>query len=139
MSFKYKKIIYLILLFSFFIFNFSFTLAAESTSVFDSDYGLADASDAAGFNSGAAEIDLFIIIGRITGVFVSFVGFVFFLLLIYGGFTWMTSLGNETKVEKAKKIIVSSIWGLIIVFMAYIISILIVNAFSAVVPAQPAP
>ena len=60
----------------------------------------------------------------------SFVGVIFLVLMIYGGFIWMTAKGNEGEVEKAKKIITQSIIGLIIVFGAYAISYFIINYFS---------
>lgn len=109
---------YLILLLSFFVFNFNFVLAK--------DFGLNEAADAAdiGGSAGLPEV-----VGTIVGVVLSFLGMVFFILLVYGGFMWMTARGNETQVDKAKKIIGNSIWGLIIVLMAYVISSLIVGSF----------
>ena len=122
MKFSLKKIIYLTLLLSFFIFNFNFVLAI--------DYGLDDAASAADIGGSA---DLPEIIGTIMGLVLSFLGMVFFILLVYGGFIWMTARGNESQIDKAKKIIGSSIWGLIIVLMAYVISSLIVGSFTDVV------
>lgn len=51
------------------------------------------------------------------------VGTVFIVLMIYAGATWMTSGGNEEKITKAKKIITTSVIGLIIVVLAYAITI----------------
>ena len=42
--------------------------------------------------------------------------------MIYGGFIWMNSRGNEQDVEKAKNIIRNSIIGLLIVIAAYAIT-----------------
>lgn len=58
-------------------------------------------------------------IGKIVGIFLQFVGTIFFLLMIYGGFTWMLARGNEQSVQKAKDIIEASIVGMVIVFAAY--------------------
>lgn len=52
----------------------------------------------------------------------SFLGVVFLLLIIYGGYLWMTARGNETQVEKAKDLLTAAIIGLIIVVSAYAIS-----------------
>jgi len=41
---------------------------------------------------------------------------------------WMTSGGNEEKIEKAKKILVSSIIGLTIVLAAYAITYFVIDA-----------
>lgn len=45
------------------------------------------------------------------------------VLILVGGFQWMTAAGNEEKVDKAKKIIVAAIIGLVIVMMAWGISL----------------
>ncbi len=62
------------------------------------------------------------IIGKIIGAVLAFVGIIFFVLIIYGGFTWMFSRGNEQDVEKAKNLITSAVIGLIIVLAAYAIT-----------------
>ena len=70
------------------------------------------------------------IIGVIIGVILSFVGVVFLLLTIYGGYLWMTASGNEEQVQKAKKIIRNSIIGLLIVFAAYAITAFVGSVLS---------
>jgi len=65
------------------------------------------------------------IIGVIIGVILSLLGVIFLVLIIYGGFLWMTAAGNEDRVAKAKKIIQNSIVGLIIVIAAYAITVFI--------------
>ena len=60
--------------------------------------------------------------GDIIRVILSFLGVIFLLLLIYGGFMWMTAQGNEAQVDKAKKIIINSTIGLTIVLLAYAIT-----------------
>ena len=62
------------------------------------------------------------IIGAIIGIFLSFLGVIFLILILYGGFIWMTSGGNEIKVIRAKKILTNAIIGLIIVLSAYSIT-----------------
>jgi hypothetical protein len=59
----------------------------------------------------------------------SFVGVLFMIFLIYGGILWMTAGGNDQQVEKARKIIIQSVIGLIIVMLAYIVSIFIISVF----------
>jgi len=46
---------------------------------------------------------------------------------MYGGFLWMTAAGNEQQIEKAKKILTSSVVGLVIVILAYALSLFIIN------------
>jgi hypothetical protein len=61
-------------------------------------------------------------IGKIVGAALSFIGVIFFILMIYGGLLWMTAAGNDQQVEKAKDLIVAAIIGLVIVFAAYAIT-----------------
>lgn len=61
-------------------------------------------------------------IGKIIGALLSFVGVVFLVLMIYGGFTWMMARGNEQEVTKAKSLIEAAIIGLVIVLAAYAIT-----------------
>lgn len=73
------------------------------------------------------------IIGAVIGVFISFLGIIFLVLIIYGGFLWMTSAGNETKVLKAKDTLTRAVIGLIIIMSAYAITYFVFNALRGVV------
>lgn len=61
-------------------------------------------------------------IGKIIGVGLSFVGVLFLILLIYGGFIWMTARGNQQDISKAMDLIQAAVIGLIIVLAAYAIT-----------------
>ncbi|MBD3248395.1 hypothetical protein GF382_03870 [Candidatus Falkowbacteria bacterium] len=60
-----------------------------------------------------------------------FLGLVFILLMIYGGYLWMSDTGNEEQVKKAKDLITAAIIGLVIVLASYAISYLVVSVFSS--------
>ncbi len=66
-------------------------------------------------------------IGQIIKGALSLLGVIFMLLVIYGGFLWMTAAGNEEQITKAKNILKASIIGLIIVIGAYAIAFFVVN------------
>jgi len=68
------------------------------------------------------------IIGSIIASFLSFLGVIFLCLIIYGGFIWMTSMGNDTKVAMAKKILINATIGLVIILASYTISYTIIQA-----------
>ncbi|MCK5212210.1 hypothetical protein KAJ89_05915 [Candidatus Parcubacteria bacterium] len=51
----------------------------------------------------------------------TFLGIIAVAIILYGGFMWMTAGGNEDRVAKAKKIIISGAIGLIIVLAAFAI------------------
>ena len=73
------------------------------------------------FGATAEPPSLFIIVGRVMGVVVSFTGAVFLILVIYGGVQWMTAGGNEEQVTEARKRVVQAVIGLGIVVGAYVI------------------
>lgn len=70
-------------------------------------------------------------IGLMISAFLSLLGVIFLILIIYAGMLWMTAEGEETKIEKAKKTLTQATIGLIIVLAAYAISFFIINALSA--------
>ena len=54
-------------------------------------------------------------------------GVIFFVFMVYAGYTWMTAQGDEKKVEKARDTIKNSIIGLALVLAAYGITRLVVS------------
>lgn len=73
------------------------------------------------------------IAGTVVGYLLAFVGVIFFVLMLYGGFLWMTSRGNEEQVKKAVGILRSAVIGIIIVFASYIITRLVVTQLKGAV------
>ncbi|MEA3248930.1 MAG: pilin [Patescibacteria group bacterium] len=67
-------------------------------------------------------------IGSVIRAFMGLLGIVAVLLILYGGFKWMTAGGNEEQVGEAKKIIISGVIGLIIILSAYAIANFVVGA-----------
>ena len=59
---------------------------------------------------------------QIVRLLLGFLGIIAILLMLYGGFVWFTSAGNEEKVGQAKKIISAAIIGLVIIFISYAIA-----------------
>ncbi|MBI5135094.1 hypothetical protein HZA86_02575 [Candidatus Uhrbacteria bacterium] len=67
-----------------------------------------------------------IILGLIN-IAMGFLGLVAVVIILYGGFKWMTAAGNEEKVEEAKKLIGAGIIGLVIILTAYAIVTFVIN------------
>ena len=99
---------------------------------FADDFGLKDASQGTGLIKQGENINAQTsvpeLIGTIVGVALSFLGALFFLLILYAGILWMTSFGNTEKAEKAKGILEHAAIGLVIVLAAYAISTFVFNA-----------
>lgn len=88
----------------------------------------------AGYDTGAQSETVEPIISIIIKTVLSFLGVVFLILTIYGGFMWMTAAGNDEQVKKAGSLIRSAVIGLIIVISAYAITVLLMNTFKTYVP-----
>jgi hypothetical protein len=71
--------------------------------------------------------------GRLVGVVINILLIAAVLIalffLIWGGIRWITSGGDKTKVEEARKHIVAAIIGLIVAFLAYFIIQVVLNIF----------
>lgn len=52
------------------------------------------------------------------------------VLVLIGGFQWMTAAGDETKVDKAKKVLVAAVIGLVIVMAAWGISLYAISVLA---------
>lgn len=68
------------------------------------------------------------IISLIINTILSILGIVFMSLMIYGGYTWMTAMGDQSKAGKAKDLITAAVIGVILVVAAYAISYFVTSA-----------
>ena len=59
------------------------------------------------------------IVAQAIKILLAFLGVIFLILMMYGGFKWMLSGGNSEDVSAAKKIIKNGFIGLIIILAAY--------------------
>jgi hypothetical protein len=71
--------------------------------------------------------DIRMTIGRIINVALSLLGVIVLVIIIYGGFLWMTAGGNDEKVGEAKKWIFGGIIGLVIILSAYAIASFVIS------------
>lgn len=83
-----------------------------------------------GFYSGFANTDIRLIIANIIGAVMSFIGIIMVVLIIWGGFLWLTSGGNEEQVAKAKSTLINAVIGLIIILAANSIVNFLVNSLT---------
>lgn len=70
------------------------------------------------------------IVASIIQYALSFLGVIFLILLIYGGFIWMTASGDQEKITKSKEILQSSIIGLIIILTSYTITYFVIESLT---------
>jgi hypothetical protein len=65
---------------------------------------------------------------NIINLLLGFLGIIAIIIILYGGFVWLTSAGNEEKVSQAKKIITAGIIGLIIIFVSFAIATFVIES-----------
>jgi len=116
---KDKKIIIIFTLSIFTIFIFGHTALADITEQIRKTINSSFA-DLPGYQEGSTEPE--IVAGKAIGYLLSLLGVLFILLIIYGGFMWMTAAGNEEKVATAKKIITTAAVGLAVVLTSALIT-----------------
>ncbi|MDP3245194.1 MAG: hypothetical protein Q8M83_06090 [bacterium] len=68
-----------------------------------------------------------VIIARIINATLLFLGIIAVLLILYGGFLWMTSAGNEEKIDRAKKLLVSTAIGLLIILSSFALARFVIS------------
>src|SRR3989338_5647264 len=78
----------------------------------------------AGFAAGPS---VTVIIARLIRTVISFLGVIAVVIVVYGGFMYMTAGGNDERVKKAKKTITNGLIGLVIVLMSFAIAQFIVS------------
>ena len=86
------------------------------------DWGLGYAA-----NLGLGTQEIRTVAVNVIRVLLSILGILALVIVLYGGFKWMTAMGNEENVGSAKKIIGAGIVGLIIIFFAYAIVLFVFN------------
>ncbi len=84
--------------------------------------------DAVGEETGLGSEDPKIIIGNIISYALGFIGVILVCFMVYGGFVWMTAAGNPEKVDKAKKILINAVIGLVMVLMSWSIASFVINS-----------
>ncbi len=73
-------------------------------------------------SSGLSGRDLPSIAGGVIKGALGVLGIIVVGMIVYAGFLWVTSQGNEEQISKAKKILVNGTIGVIIIFSAYAIA-----------------
>ena len=107
-----------------------YTLMFAIPAVFNSKKVLAvdDAFGLEDVNTALGEQDLKTSINAVINVVLGFLGILATVIILLGGFKWMTSQGNSDKVEEAKNLIKNGIIGLVIIFSAFAISSFVISS-----------
>ncbi len=66
--------------------------------------------------------------GELINIALGFLGIIAVIIILYGGFKWMTASGNDEKVSEAKRLIIAGIIGLAIILAAYAITTFVLES-----------
>lgn len=80
--------------------------------------------------AGLGTADLRTTIGQLIRVILAFLGVIAVVIIIWGGFKWMTSGGATEKVGDARKLIIMGIVGLAITLSAYAIAQFVISSLA---------
>lgn len=117
---KKVKVTFLICLYLFFI---SPIFAQIPSGPAATNYGLDPTAEGAGLiQNPATTPSVSQIIGMIINAVLAIIGVIYLVLIINAGIHWMTAGGNEETITKAKRQLINSTIGLIIIFTAFIIT-----------------
>lgn len=66
-------------------------------------------------------------VSQLINVLLSVLGVIAVIIILMGGFKWMTAAGNEEKVGEAKKLLGAGIVGLVIILAAFAIASFVIS------------
>ncbi|MFA6514331.1 MAG: pilin [Patescibacteria group bacterium] len=104
---------------------FALVAILPASFAFAQDFGTTAVNNGLGGVLGAE--DPRILVGRIIQIVLSLLGIIILGLIIYAGFLWMTSNGEEDKITQAKRIITNAIIGLVITLSAWAITTFVIS------------
>jgi protein-S-isoprenylcysteine O-methyltransferase Ste14 len=78
--------------------------------------------------TGLGERDPRDIAASVINIILGFLGIVAVIIILLGGFKWMTAGGNEDKVGEAKKLITAGIIGLVIIVASFAIATFVLDS-----------
>ncbi len=120
-----------ILIIIFFVFSLLFCHSVFAASLGDL---LGQIGESAGY-SDAGDVDedsIVIALAKIINILLGFLAVIFVILIVYAGFLWMTAAGKEEQVGTAKKILIRSLIGVIIILGSYIVAWFVMSKLSTI-------
>jgi hypothetical protein len=98
----------------------------ENNLLCQADLGITKATEIGGI--GATTEDIRDQIRKLINIALGFLGVAGVIVTVYGGAMWMSAAGDDEKVEKAKKTIVSGLIGIVIIGIAWTIVSYVLSA-----------
>ncbi len=95
------------------------------------DTGLQQTAQSAGYGTASGSITY--VVGQAIRIGLGVIGLVFLFFVIQGGILWMTAQGDPEKVKKAQRLIMNSVFALLVIVGAYAISSYTIQALTQAV------
>ena len=132
-DFKIKNMKHLWILSILFALGFSMLFSpATLEAQYDDPLGLSF-----GAETGLPDTDVRVTVANIIRVILGFLGILSVVIILYAGFTWMTSGGNEEKIKSAQKTLIAAVIGLAIIMSAYAITVLVIKSLYEATTLKP--
>lgn len=99
-------------------------------ALFSAEPALAQQAELQQFQQSTGLIDepLPVVVARLIRAVLGVLGIIFTVIVIYGGFVWMTAAGKPEQIQKAKTILKNGVIGMIITLSSFSIASFIINA-----------
>lgn len=110
-----------------FILTLSFGFGSPEALAQTADVAL-EGLDTVGTTAGLSAQDPTVIVARIIRAGLGILGMIAMIILMYGGFLWMTAGGNQDKVARAKRLIINAGVGVFIILASIGITQLVLEA-----------
>lgn len=92
--------------------------------------GAKNVAQSGGLTSETSDrVTIFDLFGVYLQLVLAFVGVTFLIQVIHGGYIWMTAAGNEESIKHAQAKIVNGAIGVVVIFMAFILTYFLVYQF----------
>jgi len=105
-------------------FLFTSQANAQVASPVASNYGLDSGFTGVGIQT---DRDIKELIASIINIALGFLGILAVIIILYAGYLWMTAGGNADQIEKAKKILLGAVIGLVIILSSWAIAAFIIS------------
>lgn len=112
----------------------SFVFLPNTAPAQANDYGLSATAEKAELDQYGNSVPE--IAGTIIGTALSMISVIFFILMVYGGFLWMTAHGDDGQVSKAQDTITAAVIGIVVILAAYAITTFVTTSVVTTTPAN---
>lgn len=110
-----------------------FTTPVAQAQTYSETYGVEELDTHLGDTLGSANKDPRVLVADLIKTALGFLAIIAVVIVLFGGFKWMTAAGNDDKIDDAKKILSAGVIGLIIILVAWGLTTWLIDTIAGVV------